>query len=67
MALRPGQASLLGGSLASLLFRAAEDLFPSSFEAPSAIPFVCPAVDFPEGLHWPSGDLEFSWAWPRGL
>ncbi|CAE7806062.1 fpr1A [Symbiodinium sp. CCMP2592] len=54
MALRPVQASLLGGSVASLLFRAAEDFIPSVFEPPGSVPFVCPALDLPEGLHWPS-------------
>ena len=37
MALRPVQASLLGGTLASVLFRAAEDLLPGAFEAPPSL------------------------------
>ena len=53
MALRPVQASLLGGSLVSLFLRAAEDLLPPAFEAPP-IPFSCPAVDFAERVHIPS-------------
>ena len=54
MALRPVQASLLGGSIASLLFRAAEDLAPGIFETPPSISPICPVLDFPETLHWPS-------------
>ena len=54
MALRPVQVSLLGGTLASFLFRAAEDLVPGVFDYPTPLPPVCPVLDFPESLHWPS-------------
>ena len=53
MALRPVPASILGGTLASFIFRAAEDLFPG-FEPPPALASVCPELDFPDSLHWPS-------------
>ena len=69
MALRPVQASLLGGTLDSVLFRAAEDLLPGAFEAPpslgppsaSALPWAFSSVRSSIG-----GRLLFASARPAG-